>query len=43
MSQEDVTSVLLPASRVDFHTLDEGTTALAKQPKTGVSPASAST
>jgi pilus assembly protein CpaE len=31
MSQENITSILLPASRVDFYALDEGTTALAQQ------------
>jgi len=31
MSGEDITSVLLPASSVDFYALDEGTAALAQQ------------
>ncbi len=31
MSQEDITSILLPASRVDFFALDDGTAALAQQ------------
>lgn len=31
MSQTDITSVLLPASSVDFYALDEGTAALAQQ------------
>lgn len=31
MSQEDITSILLPASRVDFYATDDGTAALAKQ------------
>src|SRR4051812_36366618 len=31
MSQEDITSILLPTSRVDFFALDEGTAAHAQQ------------
>jgi pilus assembly protein CpaE len=31
MSQENITSILLPASRVDFYALDDGTAALAQQ------------
>ncbi|MFH1158895.1 MAG: type II secretion protein ATPase [Pseudomonadota bacterium] len=31
MSGEDITSILLPASRVDFYVLDEGTAALAQK------------
>jgi pilus assembly protein CpaE len=31
MAQEDITSILLPASRVDFYATDDGTAALAKQ------------
>ncbi|MCE9508443.1 MAG: type II secretion protein ATPase [Alphaproteobacteria bacterium] len=31
MNGENITSILLPASRVDFHVLDDGTAALAQQ------------